>query len=111
MRMYDPPHPGRILAACFDENRTVEDTAQKIGVPVQVLNDILACKAPITPEIAALLHIALTSTPPRIWLKLQARYDSWQLEHNNELLQQIYKKHNVVISSLTNAGTANMAFA
>lgn len=111
MRMHNPPHPGRILAACFDENRTVEDTAQKIGVPVQVLTDIIGCKAPITPEIAALLHTVLTSTPPRIWIKLQARYDSWQLEHNSELLQQIYKRHNVVIQPTSNVSAPNMAFA
>ena len=80
MRMHNPPHPGHILAACFDHKRTIEDTAHKIGVPVQVLTDIIAGLAPITPEIAAALHTVLTFTPPRIWLKLQERYDSWQHE-------------------------------
>lgn len=80
MCMHNPPHPGHILAACFDHKRTIEDTAHKIGVPVQVLTDIIAGQAPITAEIAAALHTVLTSTPPRIWLKLQERYDSWQHE-------------------------------
>ena len=31
MHWHKPPYPGRILAACFDHKRTIEDTAQKIG--------------------------------------------------------------------------------
>lgn len=80
MCRHNPPHPGRILAACFDHKRTLEDTAHKIGVPVRVLTDIIAGQAPITPKIASALHTVLTFTPPRIWLKLQERYDSWQRE-------------------------------
>ena len=111
MKMYNPAHPGRILAACFDESRTIEDTAQKIGVPAQDLIDIINGKAPITLEMAILLSTVLTSTPPRIWLKLQERYDSWQAEHNDDLRQQIFKKHKIVAPTTPNSGSADLAFA
>lgn len=40
MRMYNPPHPGLVLAENFDDNFTVEDAARKMGVSVQALTDI-----------------------------------------------------------------------
>lgn len=81
MKMFNPPHPGRILGACFGGGRSIESTAAKIGIPVTDLTAVIDGKAPITPELAELLHTVLTSTPPRIWLKLQERYDAWQTEH------------------------------
>ncbi len=49
MKMFNPPHPGRILRASFNDEFTVEDAARKIGVAEQMLLDIMAGQAPITP--------------------------------------------------------------
>lgn len=93
MKMYNPAHPGRILAASFDENFTVEQAAQKINVPVQELTDIMEGKAPITAEIAFLLCAIFPDDSPSTWIEMQADYDIWQIEHNQELRRQILAKH------------------
>lgn len=95
MRMYDPPHPGLVLAENFDENFTVADAALKMGVPVQALTDIIEGKAPITPEIAFLLAGLFPYEPPEQWLELQADYDAWQANYNRQWQMQVLKKHNL----------------
>ncbi len=95
MKMYDPPHPGPILAACFDETRTVADTVRRMGLPVSALTDIIAGRASITPDIAILLSTVITQIPASMWLQLQERYDSWQVDHNQELRAQVLARHHV----------------
>ena len=70
MRMYDPPHPGLVLAESFDENFTVADAALKMGVPEQNLTDIISGKAPITPEIALLLAGIFPGETPELWIRV-----------------------------------------
>lgn len=113
MRMHNPPHPGPILEACFDEDRTIEATACKMGVPVQTLEDIINEKAPITPEVAVLLSTVITSIPPRTWLRLQERYDSWNAEHNATFRQEIFSLHKVSVKQDADNGliNSNLAFA
>ena len=41
MKMFNPPHPGRALESCFDDQFTVEDAARKMGVSVNSLLDII----------------------------------------------------------------------
>ena len=63
MIMFNPPHPGLVLAENFDDKFTVEDAALKMGVSVKTLTDILDCKAPITKEIALLLAVIFPGEP------------------------------------------------
>ena len=63
MRMYDPPHPGPILAACFGGGRSIESTAARIGIPVTDITAVLEGKAPITPKLAEQLHTVITKIP------------------------------------------------
>lgn len=102
MQMHNPPHPGCILAACFDETRTVEDSARHMGLPVTSLTDIIAGRASITPDIAILLSTVLTHNRASIWLKLQERYDAWQVDHNQELRAQVLARHHVQGASNAN---------
>lgn len=95
MKMHNPAHPGRILAASFDENFTVEQAAQKINVPVQELTDIMEGKAPITTEIAILLSVIFPDDSPSTWIEMQTNYNIWQIEHNQELRRQILAKHGI----------------
>lgn len=102
MQMFNPPHPGRILAACFDETRTVADIARRMGLPVSALADIIAGRASITPDIAILLSTVLTHNRASIWLKLQERYNSWQVDHNQELRAQVLARHHIQGASNAN---------
>lgn len=111
MRMYDPPHPGPILAACFSEKRTIEDTATKMGVSVKTLTDIIEEKAPITPDIAVMLSTVITKIPASMWLQLQENYDSWQVEHNTELRNTIINRHRGNVASQADVSSMGLAFA
>ena len=102
MKMYDPPHPGPILTACFDETRTVEDSARRMGLAVTSLTDIIAGRASITPDIAILLSTVITQIPASMWLQLQGRYDAWQVDHNQELRAQVLARHHVQGASNAN---------
>lgn len=93
MHMYNPPHPGTVLADSFDEDFTVDDAARKVGIPVQMLTDIINGTAPITREIAFLLAIIFPGDQPRTWLTLQADYDAWQATHNREWQAQVLARH------------------
>lgn len=100
MQMYDPPHPGFILAESFDDNLTIEDAARKMGIAAQTLIDITKGQAPITQEIAFLLAGILPYFNPKTWLGMQAKYDAWQVTHNKQWQQQMLKKHNLAPSFL-----------
>ena len=93
MRMYNPSHSGKILAACFDETFTVAAAARQIDVPVSVLTDIIDGKAPVTPELALLFSTIFPGDTPELWLGMQADYDVWQATHNREWQAQVLARH------------------
>ncbi len=93
MHMYNPPHPGTVLADSFDEDFTVDDAARQVGIPVQMLTDIMNGTAPITREIAFLLAIIFPGDQPRTWLNLQADYDAWQATTNLAWQTQVLAQH------------------
>ncbi len=74
-----PAHPGRILLKEYLEPLGVQQTkfADRIGVPVQRVNEIVKGKRGIT-EDTALRFAAALSTSPGFWLNLQQR---WNLYH------------------------------
>ncbi len=95
MKMFDPPHPGLVLAESFNENFTIEDAAHKMRVSVQTLTDITEGKAPITGEIAFLITAIFPHANPATWIGMQADYDSWQATHNRQWQKQMCQKHNL----------------
>ena len=76
MRMYNPPHPGRVLREYLGEV-SVTVAAKHLRVTRAALSRILNGKAGISAEMALRLSEAL-ATSPELWIGMQARYDLWQ---------------------------------
>lgn len=71
-----PTHPGEILAQEFLAPLAISQTklAEKLGISVQRVNELVNGKRGITPETAWLLAGAF-GTSPQLWTNLQAAYD------------------------------------
>lgn len=90
MPMYAPPHPGGALAFCFGDTVKIEYVAQKMGVSINFLQDIIDGKRNIDLETAVLLNQGIPRLSPDFWLSLQAKYDRWQDTHNRALQESIH---------------------
>jgi|SRR6516225_7089628 addiction module HigA family antidote len=80
-----PTHPGVIFAEDVmpnlrAQNRTVREIARLLDVSRQHLYKVMAGEMPITPDMAARIG-KLVGNGAGIWLRLQARYDTWEAEH------------------------------
>lgn len=92
-KMFDPQHPGLIVASELDYLHIGEkEFADKIGVDSESVAKILRAVAPITPDIADRLAKASTSLDAAMWLRMQAKYDAWQSEHRQETT---FKEENI----------------
>ena len=77
-----PVHPGEILREDVLKSLglTVSETARRLGVSRQQLHRILACKHPISTEMA--LRIGkFAGNGPGLWLRMQQAYDLWYTEN------------------------------
>ena len=76
MPMKTPAHPGRIVrSACLEPlGLSVTAGAKILGVTRQALNNVVNCKAGISPEMAIRLTKAFGSTE-ETWLRMQLAYD------------------------------------
>jgi len=81
MRMKNPPHPGRIVRQeCLEPlGLTVTQAARALGVTRQTLNNLVNCRAGVSPEMSIRLSKAFGSSP-EIWLGLQMQFDLAQAE-------------------------------
>lgn len=71
-----PTHPGEVLLEEFLEPLEIPQTklADKLGISVQRVNELVNQKRGVTPETAWLLAGAFGTTP-QFWMNLQANYD------------------------------------
>ena len=71
-----PTHPGEVLSEEFLGPLNIPQTklAEKLGISVQRVNELVNGKRGITPETAWLLAGAFGTTP-QFWTNLQAAYD------------------------------------
>jgi antitoxin HigA-1 len=71
-----PTHPGEVLREEFLVPLEIAQTmlAQKLGIPVQRINELVNGKRGITPDTAWKLAGAFGTTP-EFWTNLQAAYD------------------------------------
>jgi antitoxin HigA-1 len=75
MKMYNPSHPGRLLAY-YVQDKSVTDVARHLGVTRPALSRILNGKAGISADMALRISEAF-NTDPEFWLRLQAQRDLW----------------------------------
>lgn len=81
VKMFNPPHPGGILAEELEFlGVSACDFARHIGADPSSVTCILNEKGPITPEMAVRISAALKGPDPSTWLAMQADYDAWQAE-------------------------------
>jgi len=75
MQMYNPPHPGRLLAY-YLVGRSVTGVARHLGVTRPALSRVLNGKAGVSADMALRISEAF-NTDPEIWLRMQAQRDLW----------------------------------
>lgn len=76
-----PTSPGEMLLEEFLKPAGITQVAlaEKMGVPIQRVNGIIAGRRAVTAETAILLSRALGTTPD-LWLNLQVAIDLWDAE-------------------------------
>ena len=82
MRMFNPPHPGRIVKDALPEiPMTVTQFAAHIGVSRVTLSRIINCRAGFTPEMSLKVSEALGQGSSGIWFRMQNTHDFWHASH------------------------------
>lgn len=77
-KMFNPPHPGGILAEELEHlGAKADDFAKQIGVASDLMTKILSERAPINLEIAQKISAFLKGPCASTWLAMQADYDTW----------------------------------
>ena len=88
MPMKNPPHPGlSVRYDCLEPlGISVTEGAEILGVTRQALNNLVNCKAAISPEMAIRLDKAFGGGA-ETWLRLQAAYDLAQAEKSADKIK------------------------
>ena len=73
--MLDPSHPGEsILLGCLGDKLDVAGPVELLGVSQNALDEVLAGRAPVTPDLVRRMEGARWSSAT-FWLHRQAAYD------------------------------------
>lgn len=75
-RMYNPPHPGKVLRDALGE-MDVTSAAKRLHVSRTTLSRILNGAAGISADMSLRLSAAL-GTHGSMWYEMQMSYDMWQ---------------------------------
>lgn len=88
MKMYNPPHPGKVLRElCIEPmGLSVTAAADSLGVARKTLSSILNGHSGISPEMAVRLSLAF-GTSSESWLNQQVQYDLWIAEKKRKSLK------------------------
>lgn len=89
-RMYNPPHPGEILADTVvreDGGLSVTELARRSGVSRVALSRVVNGRAAVSAELAIRLSAALGGSP-ECWLSMQSAYDLAQVQRAEESAAQ-----------------------
>lgn len=87
MRMYNPPHPGEILAEMWLEplGMSITEAAVKLNISRKTLSEIVNGRAGISPEMALRLELAFGKSAES-WLAHQDAHDLWQARQRGDSL-------------------------
>ena len=84
MRMHNPPHPGEVIREYLGE-MTVSAAVEHLGVSRVAFSRVLNGKAAVSPEMAVRLAAAFGTSSPEVWLRMQAKYDLWQIGKSGKI--------------------------
>ncbi len=78
MCMFNPPHPGEILAELWLEplKLTITQAAKNLNVTRKTVSALVNGKTAISPEMALRLELVFGKSAES-WLAAQAAYDLW----------------------------------
>ncbi len=80
--MYDPPHPGAILAETLAHlGMSARQFARHLDVTPAAVARVTKGESPVTPELAVRIAHVLPGPSAAMWLRLQYCHDVWQAEH------------------------------
>jgi antitoxin HigA-1 len=81
--MFNPPHPGEILAdtVLSDGRINVTEFARRLGMTRTAVSRVVNGHAAVSTDFAIRLEEAL-GTSAETWLTMQAAYDLWQAKKN-----------------------------
>ena len=87
MEISNPVHPGKMLNEIYlkENSLPVSKAALMLGLSRKHLSNIVNCKVPITAEVALRFEKCFKTTSAYMWLKLQSKYDIWQLRQKLNL--------------------------
>lgn len=72
---YRPVHPGELLKDEIEARHiTQKRLSEVLSIPYTMLNEIVNCKRPISPDMAIALEAAL-EIPAYVWSNMQNDYD------------------------------------
>lgn len=75
MAMFNPPHPGGLIAEYLEDNDiSLRSLAKQLGVSAALLSKVASGKASVSPEMAVRLEAGL-GIAARLWLSMQAACD------------------------------------
>jgi antitoxin HigA-1 len=81
-----PAHPGALLRGDVipATGRSKTEIARLLGISRQHLYDILRERKPVSPAVAVRLG-KLFGDGAGVWVRMQAAYDTWQAERNEDV--------------------------
>lgn len=86
---YEPTHPGEVLREEI-EYRGITQTllAEKIGVKVSLLNELINGKRSFTIEYALMIEAAL-GIDADFWINMQNNYDKARVSHDTSFMARL----------------------
>ncbi len=88
MRMYNPAHPGMLIADILENGnlsvgKSTSALAKHLGVPRSTLSRIIHGKSAVSAEMALRLEGAL-GVDAEMWLRLQVKRDLWEASQKKQ---------------------------
>lgn len=98
MKMFNPPHPGAVIADAMEElNIGIREMARALDVAPSTLQRLVSEQTAISSEMAVRLSNVIGSSP-EVWLRLQDAYSLHKAQQSVDIsrLTQLYKSEAAV---------------